>query len=235
VFGLSRSSRPQPPAAGDATPSDPARAARPAAPFGQTPQTAPSSAAAAVIPPAEAAAADLDLDSPASPGEGPLDFTAFEQEWREAGSLSETSYRRLADAGIPREIVDAYVAGQQAMGDALRAELLATIGGEEAFEAMADWAGRTLSPADLQAYDAALQGTPEQAKLALRGLHAAWVESTGRRPRLVGGRGGTGDDVAFSSAQQVAEAIRDPRYKRDPAYRAEIQARLARSNVFGRR
>ena len=77
--------------------------------------------------------------------------------------------------------------------------------------------------------------TPEQARLALRGLHAAWTESAGRRPQLVGGRSATGEDGVFGSAQQVAEAIRDPRYKRDPAYRAEVQARLARSNVFGRR
>ncbi len=231
MFGMTRSSRQQPQAPSAPSPE------QPQIPVGASPAAhaqsgmAPGAAFGGLIPPAEAAAAELSLE----PGQSGLDFDAFEREWNEAGSLSDESYERLGQAGIPREIVDAYVAGQKAMGDALRKELLDSIGGEEGFAVMADWARRSLSPADIDAYEAALQGTPEQAKLALRGLQAAWSESTGRRPNLVGGQPSQGGEGSFLSAQQLAEAIRDPRYKRDPAYREDVQARLARSNVFGRR
>lgn len=38
----------------------------------------------------------------------------------------------------------------------------------------------------------------------------------------------------FASADQLAKAIRDPRYRSDPAYRAWVAETLSRSDVFGR-
>ncbi|MCI4664226.1 MAG: hypothetical protein MRY74_05850 [Neomegalonema sp.] len=38
----------------------------------------------------------------------------------------------------------------------------------------------------------------------------------------------------FQSAEQLAKAIRDPRYRSDPAYRAWVAETVARSDVFGR-
>ncbi len=38
----------------------------------------------------------------------------------------------------------------------------------------------------------------------------------------------------FASAEQLAKAIRDPRYRADPAYRAWVAETVARSDVFGR-
>ena len=72
----------------------------------------------------------------------------------------------------------------------------------------------------------------ESARLAAQGLHARYVAANGAEPALVtGATAGQSGDV-FSSTAQLVEAMRDPRYAADPAYRATVEAKLARSSIF---
>lgn len=166
--------------------------------------------------------------------EADLDFEEIETEFEEFDGLTEETYARLEAAGIPRRIVDNYIAGALAMGAQLEAEMHALVGGPERFEAMLDWARTNLSPEELAAYDEAVTGAPEAARLAVRGLYAEYSRAVGERPRLVGGVRPARAGGSFGSTQELVDAIKDPKYKKDPAYRAEVERRLSRSNIFKR-
>ncbi|MEL6980026.1 MAG: hypothetical protein AAGM38_15275 [Pseudomonadota bacterium] len=169
-----------------------------------------------------------------APGEAAasLDFDALEDEFEAFGQLSEESYALLQAAGIPRQIVDRYIEGQQAAADKLVKEAEEIAGGPQRLRAAQMWAETALPKAQLDAYQRSIEQGPEEAKFAVQALCAAHQRATGEAPRLTRGDAAAPSGGAFSSAAEVSEAIRDPRYKKDPAYRAQVAARLSKSKIF---
>lgn len=168
------------------------------------------------------------------PGEaaGGLNIEALEAEFEEHGALSEESYALLASAGIPRKIVERYIEGQKASSEKIVQEANDIAGGEHRLRAAIDWAKTNLSAEELTVYEEAVEAGPERARFAIQGLCAAHQRATGAAPQLTRGEAVSRGEGVFTSAQDVANAIRDPRYKNDPAYRAQVAARLAKSRVF---
>jgi hypothetical protein len=68
--------------------------------------------------------------------------------------------------------------------------------------------------------------------MAISGLHAKYVAKSGVEPRLIGGKAPRDAGEKFESTAQLVEAMKDPKYQSDPAYRRKIEARLARSSIF---
>lgn len=154
-------------------------------------------------------------------------------EFAESGELSDSTFEALEKAGLPREFVEQYVNGQQAVSAAQAAEIKQTIGGEGNYEAMSEWAAENLSDDDLNAFNGLVEGgSVEQARVAVKGLYAQFLAAGGKGPSLVQGAT-SGDGVKpFGSAAQVTEAMRDPRYANDPAYREQVEKRMAVSSIF---
>ncbi len=63
-------------------------------------------------------------------------------------------------------------------------------------------------------------------------MAAKYQQSYGRDPKLVSGRASTPGPEAFTSWAQVTKAMSDPRYDADPAYRAEVENRIAASKTL---
>ncbi|MFN4278310.1 MAG: capsid assembly protein [Ferrovibrio sp.] len=167
-----------------------------------------------------------------------LSFDDFQNELIRNGQLSPQSYEKLEKAGYPKDMVDTYIAGQRALADQQRSEVLSVIGqgadAESKFTDMVDWAKKNLSQADISAYNAAMDsGDTGQMKLAMQGLFARYSAANGIEPDLVGGAGaaGAGDDV-YASVQELVRDMQNPLYKKDPAFRAKVDKKLARSSVF---
>lgn len=162
-----------------------------------------------------------------------LDFNAFSSEYEANGGLSEQSYQKLAEAGIPREMVDAYIAGQEAQASLAVSEVHGAVGGAENYSSMIQWAAQNLSPAEIDAYNAVTStGDLNVAKLAAEGLYRRYTEAVGtNRPMINGSTSPVSTDV-FQSTAQVTEAMRDPRYRTDPAYRRSVAEKIARSNIL---
>lgn len=154
-------------------------------------------------------------------------------EFMESGELSEKTFESLEKAGLPRELVEGYMAGQGALVATQVASVKETIGGEGNYEAMAEWAAENLDETELDAYNEVVEnGTVEQARMAVRGLFAQFKSAGGKAPTLIqGATQGTGVKP-FASAAQVTEAMKDPRYKNDPAYRQTVEQRLAVTTAF---
>ena len=165
-----------------------------------------------------------------------IDFDALTQEYNNLGGLSPKSYEALAKAGIPQETVDAYVQGQFALAEKYQADAMDMVGGRDNYNEMADWARTNMTPGQLQAYNNAVASRdPDVIKFAVGALKAQYESSNGYSPKrqLMGSTNSSGETVKpFMSRAQYVDAIKDARYERDPAYRAEVVERLQRSDIF---
>ena len=151
-------------------------------------------------------------------------------EYIENGQLSQDTYNQLGEMGISKEMVDSYIAGQEAIIDKQSNDIFNTIGGKSEYEAMSEWAGQNLDDADLEAYNQTVEsGTIEQAKFAVRALYQQYKGGNPVTPM----QGSTnGSAVApFTSRAQVTQAMRSKQYQTDAGYRQEVQQRLAVSNL----
>lgn len=163
-----------------------------------------------------------------------LNIDDMRQQYANDGSLSEDNYNQLEKAGISKEIVDSYIKGQEAQAQMLRTEVLNSVGGEETFNQMTEWAKTNLSEAEINAYNNSTStGDAETAKLAVQGLYAKFTSANGVNPNLVGGQKSDSAGDRFESRAQITKAMSDPRYKTDPAYRKAVHDRLSRSDVLG--
>ena len=155
------------------------------------------------------------------------------QEFSEKGELSDKSFIELEKAGISRDMVEAYIRGQESIATSEALEVQNEVGGNANYSAMAEWASDNLSDSDLDGFNSIVEnGSVDQAKMAVKGLYAQFISAGGNPPELAQG-GTSGSSVKpYGSAAQVTEAMRDPRYSSDPAFRANVEKRLAVSNVL---
>lgn len=172
---------------------------------------------------------DPPTDPPADPPAG-LDMEALSKEWSEnEGQLSEDTLADLESKGISRAVVDAYVQGLQAQAAQQRAQLAQAVGGEDSLKNLLAWSAKNLSEAQANAYNAALDdGNLALAETLLSGFNAQMIADVGKDPTLVNGTPApTAGIKPFDSWAQVQEAMRDPKYDNDSAYRKTVEKRLA--------
>lgn len=177
--------------------------------------------------PKEGEEAPKDAPKDVPPG---LDLNAFSAEFAEKGQLSEESYTKLAQAGIDKTTVDTYIEGQQAIAREMVSAAHEVAGGPEAYSNMTEWAKTGLTKAELETYNTAVGGSREQMLQAVNGLKSRYEAEFGRPPRLLGGNGSGSVQGGYESQQQMVDDMRDPRYARDPAFRAKVTQRIALSN-----
>lgn len=164
-------------------------------------------------------------DLPASVSQD--DFTRYNQEFMEKGALSDETFAELEKKGIPRATVEAYIAGQQALVEKRQSAGFDVVGGKEQYQKMVQWAAANLTRDEIAAFNSAVNGNWELAQIAIQGLHAKYQKASGVTPNLLNGEGGNnGGTMAFASREEVKAAMRDPRYRVDPAYRDQVAARL---------
>ena len=159
-------------------------------------------------------------------------ITSASDEYAEKGELTEDTYGELAKVGITKDMVDMYIAGQESSNTAETTAIQDAIGGEDSYKAMVTWASENLSEAEQNAYDEVVEsGSVEAAKLAVQGLNARF-QASGKAPTLMQGQSQGSGVVPFNSVAQVREAMSDKRYGQDPAFRKQVEQRIAISNVL---
>lgn len=162
-----------------------------------------------------------------------LNFDAFAQEVMETGQLSTEAYQALEQAGIDRKIVDTYIQGQTAIIGQIRQSAFSVVGGEGEYQKLTQWAQNNLSEGEISAFNASLETKDvDQALFAIRGLHARYRSEVGVQPNLVTGQTGASSAGSYQSLAQLTEAMRDPRYEKDPAYRRSVADKLRNSSIL---
>ena len=111
----------------------------------------------------------------------------FFDEFARDGQLTEVSYKALeANHGLPREVVDHYIVNQRTASEANDRTLLASIGGQESFDEVSEWANTNLPATEVDQINNVLAaGNTEQSVLVLQGLKNRYQEATGSDPQLL--------------------------------------------------
>lgn len=162
-------------------------------------------------------------------------ISAASEEFAETGQMSQETRDALAELSS-EELLDAYMSMQQPpapdLTDSDVSSLKDSVGGEEAYDQITSWAAQSLSDADLDAFNATVEnGSLAQIQLMMAGLNARYQAENGYEGTQLQGKPPSSSGDTFRSQAEVVEAINDPRYDRDPAYRNDVLMKLERSDV----
>lgn len=166
------------------------------------------------------------------------DSSLFDRLWDEAKGeeFSEDILKELSESN-PTDLAKMYLdyRNSQPRNEITESDasaLMNTIGGEEKYNDMISWAADNIADAEIDMYDSVMEsGDRNAAFFAMQALSYKYGESVGVEGKLVQGKAPTETTKGFKSQAEVVNAMQDPRYDRDPAYRQEIMAKLERSNV----
>lgn len=161
-----------------------------------------------------------------------IDYSALQSEFDAKGELTEESYKKLAEVGFPKEVVDAFIAGQAALVAQFEQQGFEAAGGKEQLDHMREWAKGSLNKQELEAYNKAIAGTHEEMLQAVRGLRNRYESEYGKQPRFLGGSPAQAGSQGYASRAEMTADMRDRRYESDPAFRAKVTAKLAATTAF---
>ena len=162
-------------------------------------------------------------------------ITSASAEYYEKGELAPETIERFKEMSST-ELVETYLKMQQAQPQQQQAEaerdltdaetnaIFNQVGGEASYNNLMEWASENLPDSYTQAYDDVIdKGNPFYAiQIALAGLVAQYEANNGVEGNLRTGRGVVEKADVFRSQAEVIQAMNDPRYESDPAYRQDV-------------
>tara|TARA_S200002703_G_scaffold136198_1_gene125405 strand:- start:446 stop:1183 length:738 start_codon:yes stop_codon:yes gene_type:complete len=157
------------------------------------------------------------------------------REEMESGEISEETWAKI-DEMNPRELVESYMKwdGEQTqdLTEAQVTSIKNSVGGEKAYSDLMEWSSKNLPEQYVAAFDDLVaSGDVAAIELAVSGLVASYQNKNGYEGRMVTGRDAVNKAEVFRSQAEVVQAMSDPRYDRDPAYRQDVFDKLERSDL----
>tara|TARA_A200000159_G_scaffold15216_1_gene12583 strand:- start:389 stop:1243 length:855 start_codon:yes stop_codon:yes gene_type:complete len=166
-------------------------------------------------------------------------YSIAEHFYKNNGQITEEMHNQLTGAGIAKEAVDAYLSGRaQDMG--MNSQIAQTdintiyqsVGGENQYKTLMTWASENLSQDSINSFDNLVNtGDANSIQLAVNGLVAQYQNDRGYEGRMLTGKAAQTNTDVYKSQAQLVEAMGDPRYDKDPAYRQAVIAKLDRSDL----
>ena len=170
-------------------------------------------------------------------------------KFKDASSLEQAYLELQKKLGEPKEDVR-YEEGEQeteapeeveettdessseTLTEAQAQELYKMVGGEKAYKSMIDWASQNFTQNEIEMYDAVM-GTQNANSIffAVQALYNRYSDATGNDGQLLTGRTSTKDSQGFRSQAELVQAMSDPRYDNDPAYRSDVIRKLENSDI----
>lgn len=160
-----------------------------------------------------------------------FDYDALTQEFQANGDLLPETRAKLAKQGITGEILDGYIEGQKAIVQRHMEDISTVVGGMEQMVAVVEWAKANLSDEEKKSIDAIHD--PAVIKIILKDLENRMNDSEGYLPQQLQGGAGEAKGNYFESMAEVEEAINDPKYSKDPVYRAKVAQKITASREAG--
>jgi len=163
-----------------------------------------------------------------------VDFDALSTEYAENGELSEKAYEDLDKAGIPRRIVNSYIDAQLGQAEVAQQKAYDSVGGQENYQNMVGWASNNLSDSEIDAFNEAVNsGNPSSVELAINGLKARYESTEGVEPaRTIAGNVARNSGGVYRSLAELMTDMQSSEYKNDPAFRSDVERKLANSDVL---
>jgi hypothetical protein len=111
-------------------------------------------------------------------------------------------------------------------------DLQKSVGGEQKYNTMLQWASQNFDEAEISRYDKVMEsGDPDAAYFAVQALASRYNDGVGVEGKMLTGKPAKAQGDNFRSQAEVVRAMSDPRYESDPAYRQDIYDKLERSNL----
>lgn len=165
---------------------------------------------------------------------GSFSAAKFEQEYAENGSLSEDSYAELEKQGFSRAQVDAYINGQSYYGESVKNAVYDSVGGQENYVEVINWASDNMPPEIIKEYNDAVDSL-DQAKM-LRTLEYMNLKKNGSQPtaprRLEGDAPAAGIQP-FASKLEWQNAQSNRLYGKDAKYTNMVDQRYLAARKRG--
>ena len=170
-------------------------------------------------------------------GEAEQAIIRASKAYEESGELTDESIEALSQLDS-KELIKAYLSQFQKQSAAAKAQqteqadsdaIIASVGGKEQYNTMIQWASQNLSADEIEAYNTATSAGAASAKFAVEALSTRYKAAEGYEAPLVTGKAPRSGPQPYRSNAELARDIADPRYHNDPAFRADVEARLSRS------
>ena len=166
---------------------------------------------------------------------------ASEEYYANDGALSEETIERFSEMSS-QDLVNAYLeiqatnpqAQQQAieLSEGQVNSVVNAAGGQANYDNVIEWAGSNLPDNQIDAFDSVVDsGNPAAIGIAFQGLQSQYNEANGYEGRMLQGKPASSSGDIYRSQAELVAAMGDPRYDTDPAYRADVVAKLEQSNL----
>ena len=167
--------------------------------------------------------------------------TASEEYYENDGAISEETMQRFTEMSSS-DLVEAYMAIRDRnpdvdggvatdLTDAEMNQVYNSAGGEAEYGRLTSWAAQNLSEQKLNAFNDMIdRGNSTAIQIAVAGLRAEYEAQEGYEGRMLTGKSAPAAD-GFRSQAEVVQAMSDPRYDRDEAYRQDVYDKLERSDI----
>ena len=168
-------------------------------------------------------------------------ITEASTQYAETGEVSEEMMAQFSEMDS-QDLVQAYMAMQANAPQAQETVELSdrqvnniknSVGGEEAYGEVMSWAGQNLSQDQIDAFDNIIAtGNEHTIQMMVNGLKAQYEAANGYEGRMLSGKASDkGSSDVFRSQAELVNAMSDPRYDNDPAYRMDVLEKLDRSDI----
>ena len=164
-------------------------------------------------------------------------LSSASSEWYENGSLSEDTLTQLQSLSS-EDLISTYMKMQQAqpqtadLTDAEVSQIKQTVGGESQYDSIMEWYAENLPQESSDAFNNVVErGNVLEIQMSLAGLQQQYELNNGKEGNLRTGKSVVEQADVFRSQAEVIQAMQDPRYDKDPAYRADVFEKLDRSNI----
>lgn len=170
-----------------------------------------------------------------------IDTDFLERLWQESqDEYSEETLQALENMD-PADLAQMYLEFRAqveeggAQGEVITADDVETlqgiVGGEQQYAQMMGWAQESLSEQEISMYDAVMErGDPLACYFAVNALAFRFQEAQGYDGQMITGKAPS-NQQGFRSQAELVRAMSDPRYDNDPAYRADVAAKLEVSDL----
>jgi hypothetical protein len=143
--------------------------------------------------------------------------------------LKEMPSEELIEAYLELQKNNPVTQSQPLSADAAKT-IVDSVGGQDAYNDTLAWAADNLKPEEVAAYDNVVNsGNKDAIFFAVQSLNQRYKDSVGFEGQQVSGKAPKSSVKGFRSNAELATAISDRRYRNDPAYRFDVEQKLAAS------
>ena len=171
-------------------------------------------------------------------------ITSASDEFNTDGKLSPETLDKFSSMSS-KDLVEAYMEIQNSpqykdqlsqpvaeLTDGEFNQIYNSVGGEQQYKTMIEWAGQNLDKQSAAAFDNIVNtGTVDAIKFAVSGLKSQYEAANGYEGKMFTGKTAPDRGDVFRSQAELVRAMSDSRYDSDPAYRQDIIEKLDRSDL----